>query len=111
MTSKMAAFLSGFPEDTALSVTNRFCASGLEACAIIAAKIKFGILDCGIAAGVEQMTMFDMQTSMNPEMISDAVFNHPAARDCLMSMGETSENVAEKYGITREQQDRFAVES
>ncbi len=53
MTSKMAAFLSGFPEETSLVVTNRFCASGLEACAIVAAKIKHGMLDCGIAAGVE----------------------------------------------------------
>ncbi len=49
------------------------------------------------------MTMFDMSASMNPENMSDAIFKHPAARDCLMPMGQTSENVAEKFGITREQ--------
>lgn len=58
--SKMAAFLSGFPDTTCLTAINRFCSSGIEACAVIAAKIKSGMLDIGIGAGVEQMTMYDM---------------------------------------------------
>jgi len=49
----MAAFLAGFPDNTCLSTVNRFCASGLEACAIIAAKIHYGMIDMGIGAGVE----------------------------------------------------------
>ncbi|KAM3137653.1 hypothetical protein pb186bvf_010267 [Paramecium bursaria] len=111
ITSKMAAFLSGFPDTTTLVSINRFCSSGIEACSLIAAKIRSGHIDIGIGAGVEQMSMFDMQSSMNAENLSDAVFDHPQARDCLLGMGQTSENVAEKYGITRLQQDTFAFES
>jgi len=48
------------------------------------------------------MSLSDMNASVDPEKISDAVFEHEKARNCLMGMGETSENVAEKYGINRE---------
>lgn len=51
--SKMGAFLGGFPDTTSLFAVNRFCASGLEACAVIAAKIRTGMIDIGIGAGVE----------------------------------------------------------
>jgi acetyl-CoA acyltransferase 1 len=111
ITSKMAAFLAGFPDTVPLFTINRFCSSGLEACAIIAAKIKTGMLDCAIGAGVEQMSMFDMQSMMNPELLHESIFEHPQARDCMMGMGQTSENVAKKFGITREEQDHFAYQS
>lgn len=45
------------------------------------------------------------------DKINDAVFDHENARNCLMGMGETSENVAEKFGVSREKQDALAVES
>ncbi|CAD8183991.1 unnamed protein product [Paramecium octaurelia] len=109
--SKMAAFLAGFPDTTCLTAINRFCSSGIEACAVIAAKIRTGMLDIGIGAGVEQMSMYDMQSQMNAELLSDAIFDHPCARDCLLGMGQTSENVAAQFGITRLQQDKFAYES
>jgi len=57
------------------------------------------------------MSMFSMQGMIDPETISDAAFEHPEAQLCMMSMGITSENVAEKYGITRGQMDAMAVES
>jgi len=57
------------------------------------------------------MSLYDMNGSVNVEVLSEAVFEHEKARVCLTSMGETSENVAEKYGITRKQQDEMAVES
>lgn len=57
--SKMASFLAGFPETTTLFAINRFCSSGLEACSLVAAKIKAGQIDIGIGAGVEQMSMYD----------------------------------------------------
>lgn len=57
------------------------------------------------------MSISDMNSGVDPEKICEAVFDHPQARNCLMGMGETSENVAEKYGISREKQDKFAVES
>jgi len=46
--------------------------------------------------------MFSMTGTIDPETVSDAAFEHPVAQLCMMSMGITSENVAEKYGITRE---------
>jgi acetyl-CoA acyltransferase 1 len=57
------------------------------------------------------MSLFDMQNQVNAELLDESVFDHPLARDCLMGMGQTSENVAEKYGIGRLEQDKFAVES
>jgi len=65
----------------------------------------------GIGGGVESMSMFPMMAMVNVETIADAVFEHPEAQLCMMPMGITSENVAEKYGITREQMDAMAVES
>jgi len=49
----MAGFLAGFPETTSLMAVNRLCSSGLEACSIIASKIRSGTIDIGIGSGVE----------------------------------------------------------
>ena len=57
------------------------------------------------------MSLYDMNGSVNIDALSEAVFDHEKARVCLTPMGQTSENVAEKYGITRQQQDTMAVES
>jgi acetyl-CoA acyltransferase 1 len=92
-------------------VVNRLCSSGLEACAVVAAKIKAGIIDIGIGSGVESMSVYDMNSSVNAEKLSEAIFDHPQARNCLMGMGETSENVAEKYGVSKEKQNQMAYES
>lgn len=51
--AKMAAFMGGLPDTTCLTAVNRFCASGIEACAVISAKIRTGMIDIGIGAGVE----------------------------------------------------------
>jgi acetyl-CoA acyltransferase 1 len=111
-TARMAQFLAGVPETTPLHSTNRLCSSGLEAVSQVASKIRAGLLDIGIAGGVEQMSMYDMNSSApQPDLIAEDVFNNETARNCLLPMGMTSENVAEKYGITREAQDRFAAES
>ena len=48
------------------------------------------------------MSIYDMNKSLDPEKLSDAVFEHEKARNCLLPMGVTSENVAEKYNISRE---------
>jgi acetyl-CoA acyltransferase 1 len=73
----MAAFLSGLPDTTCLSAVNRFCASGLEACAVIASKIHSGMIDIGIGAGIEQMSLYDMQSQVNAELLDESVFEHP----------------------------------
>jgi acetyl-CoA acyltransferase 1 len=78
------------------------CSSGLQAIINVAAQIRSGEIDMGIGGGVESMSMFSMQGMVDPECIADASFEHPEAQLCMMSMGVTSENVAEKYGITRE---------
>ena len=72
----MACFLAGIPETTSVVAINRLCSSGLEAVATIAAKIKMGSIDIGIGAGVENMSLYDMNKSVDPEVISDDVFAH-----------------------------------
>lgn len=93
-----------------MGTVNRQCASGLQAVACIAAAIRSGEIDIGIGAGVESMTSNYGPAAM-PTTVSDSVTAFPAAKDCLLPMGITSENVANEYKISREDQDRFALES
>jgi len=92
---------------------NRQCSSGLQAVASIATDIATGVIDIGIGSGVESMTMGGApgDPSTLPPMNMSAALELPLARDSLISMGMTSEVVAKRYGITREEQDAFAVES
>jgi len=105
---RMAMFLAGFPASVPVHTVNRQCSSGLQAIAHVAASIKAGYYTVGIAGGVETMSTNPMSWDggVNPR-----VAEHPAARDCLLPMGLTSENVAAKYGLTREEQDAFAAKS
>ncbi|XAR58706.1 Acetyl-CoA C-acyltransferase [Bertholletia excelsa] len=105
---RMAAFYAGFPDTVPLRTVNRQCSSGLQAVADVAAYIKAGFYDIGIAAGVETMTVDNIERikSDNPKVDTFA-----QARDCLLPMGITSENVAERYGVTRQEQDQAAVVS
>lgn len=101
--------VAGFPETTAVTTLNRQCSSGLQALANIASSIKSGFIDIGIGAGVESMSLYDMTSSVGE--INPRFFEHEQAVKCLLTMGQTSENVAEKYGISREIQDQFSLES
>lgn len=83
----MAMFLAGLPETSCCSSVNRLCSSGLEACAIVAGKIKAGQIDIGIGAGVESMSLYDMNKTFDVEKVSEQVFEHEKARNCLMGMG------------------------
>ena len=105
---RMAALYAGFPDTVPLKTVNRQCSSGLQAVADVAAAIKAGMYDIGIAAGVESMTVnkVDLIGKVNPKVELFA-----QARDCLLPMGLTSENVAQQFGITRMEQDQAAVES
>jgi acetyl-CoA C-acetyltransferase len=89
---------------------NRQCSSGLQAIANIYGAIKAGVIDAGIGAGVESMS-FNSMTDATPVVDFDAVGECPLARDCLVPMGTTSENVAAKYGVSRADQDAFAARS
>lgn len=108
MECRMAAFYAGFPDTVPIRTVNRQCSSGLQAVADVAAYIKAGFYDIGIGAGVESMTLDNIR---GPQKINSKVNNFPQARDCLLPMGMTSENVAHRYGVTRQEQDQAAVES
>ncbi|XP_054824799.1 3-ketoacyl CoA thiolase 1, peroxisomal-like [Prosopis cineraria] len=105
---RMAAFYAGFPDTTPLRTVNRQCSSGLQAVADVAAYIKAGFYDIGIGAGLECMSRDNITrlSKNNPKLET-----FEQARDCLLPMGITSENVALRFGVTRQQQDEAAAES
>jgi len=109
MNARQAQFLAGMPETVPVQMVNRQCSSGIQAVANIAANIKAGIIDVGVAGGVESMTKTDMMAAIPP--LNDNVMANEQSFACLTPMGVTSENVAEKFGITRETQDKMAAES
>ncbi|XP_010547051.1 PREDICTED: 3-ketoacyl-CoA thiolase 5, peroxisomal isoform X2 [Tarenaya hassleriana] len=110
MECRVAAYYAGFPDSVPIRTVNRQCSSGLQAVADVAASIKAGFYDIGIAAGVESMST-DHVAGGGFRVVNPKVEDFPKARDCLLPMGITSENVAERYGVTREEQDMAAVES
>jgi acetyl-CoA acyltransferase 1 len=110
-TSRMAQFLAGIPETTSLNAINRQCSSGLQAVMAIANSIRGGQIDIGIGAGVESMSQYDFSTAFNPPHLSKAVQTNTNAKNCQIPMGITSENVAARYEVTREEQDKFAADS
>lgn len=73
---RFAQFLAGFPDTVPVVALNRLCSSGLETCAIVAAKIKEKIFDIALAGGVENMSMYDMNSLIDPEKITDLVFDN-----------------------------------
>jgi acetyl-CoA acyltransferase 1 len=78
-TSRMAMFLAGLPETATLSAVNRQCSSGLQAVMNIANSIRSRQIDIGIGAGVESMSLFAMEGSVDPNILSPKVFEHPLA--------------------------------
>uniref|UniRef100_H1A001 Acetyl-CoA acyltransferase 1 n=1 Tax=Taeniopygia guttata TaxID=59729 RepID=H1A001_TAEGU len=106
--ARVAQFLSGIPETVPCSSVNRQCSSGLQAIINIAGGIRNGSYDIGLACGVETMSL---RSANNPGDISSNMMDNPKARDCLIPMGITSENVAEKFGVSRTKQDAFALAS
>lgn len=89
--ARAAQLMAGFPIKSTVAAVNRQCSSGIEACSIIASKIKAGIIDVGVGAGVESMSLFDMNSMVAAELISDQLFDDEVARNCLLPMGLTSE--------------------
>lgn len=120
--ARMAVLLAGLPDTVPGATVNRLCASGLEAINIAARMIEAGAGDVFIAGGVESMSRapfvfgktaaaWDRQP---PEVFDTTIgwrFTNPALSELYYpySMGETAENVARKYNISREDQDRFAL--
>lgn len=97
----------GWPDRIPGMTVNRFCSSGLQAIAIGAEKIMCGFSDVIVAGGIESMSQIPMGGNMlypNPALVD----RRPGA---FTTMGLTAENVAERFGITREEQDEFAAKS
>ena len=109
---RMALNHVGYPSSTSLYTVNRACASSLQAITTIADSITVGRIDLGIGAGMESMTKNygskAVPTQLWPQLRESGVKD---ARDCIMPMGITSENVAERYGISRADQDAFGAAS
>jgi 3-oxoadipyl-CoA thiolase len=121
--ARMAALLAGFPIDVPGQTVNRLCGSGLQAVASAAQAIKAGEGDAFVAGGVESMTrapyvMLKSAEPWNrqPPPLADSTvgwrFVNPRMKaDWTIPLGMTAEKVAKQYGITREEQDAFALES
>ena len=111
VTARAAQLMSGIPYTSSCVAINRQCSSGIEACSIIAAKIRSGVIDVGIGGGVESMTLYDMQASLDPSKLAEELFENEVARNCLIPMGMTSDNVGKKYNLDRKVLEEFAVNS
>jgi 3-oxoadipyl-CoA thiolase len=122
--ARMAALVAGVPFEVPAVTVNRLCGSGLEAVCDGVRRIATGDADVVIAGGVESMTRApfafgktDEAFSRTPPKVFDSTlgwrFENPrlAARFPLLSMGETAEEVATKWSVSREDQDAFAVAS
>jgi len=109
---RMASLHVGIKPSTAFQTINRACASGLAAITSLSHSIQQGMVDVGIAGGMESMTMNygsrAIPTNLWADLPQSAVGD---ARDCIMSMGVTAENVSQRYNVTRQEQDNFAVAS
>ncbi|WHX99865.1 acetyl-CoA C-acetyltransferase [Neobacillus sp. DY30] len=99
--------LAGLPHTVPAITVNRFCSSGLQAIAYAAQGIMLGHTDTAIAGGAESMSLIPMAG----HVIRPNVKLAETAPEYYMGMGHTAEEVAKKYGISREDQDAFAVRS
>ncbi|KAK2743822.1 hypothetical protein FQN55_007042 [Onygenales sp. PD_40] len=106
--ARSAVLAAGYPVTAAASVANRFCSSGLLAIQNIANQIQAGSIDIGIGVGAESMST---NPDKGPSSFSESVLKHPIASQNTMPMGQTSENVAGQFSITREKMDEFAARS
>jgi acetyl-CoA acyltransferase len=105
--ARIALLRAGLPYTVPGQTLNRFCCSGLQTIAIAAERIMAGFGSCIIAGGTESMSMIPMTSNKfapNPWLAE----NYP---EVYASMGQTAENVANKYGVSREEQDAFGYRS
>ncbi|TAQ87413.1 hypothetical protein B7494_g4265 [Chlorociboria aeruginascens] len=106
---RAAALAAGFPVSTAVKSLNRQCSSGLQAIADIANAISTGMIEVGIGAGVESMSL-----QYGPGAVtefSELLDSHPESKNCKVPMGLLSEKMAKDRNITRPIQDSFAASS
>jgi len=105
--ARNAAFIAKLPNTVSAETINRFCSSGLQAIAHAGLSIHAGLEDVVVAGGVESMSMVPMsgnKVSLNPALMA----RYPEA---YIAMGHTAERVAARFGVSRKDQDEFAVRS
>ncbi len=105
--ARIAALRAGLPVETSAMTINRFCSSGLQAIALAADRIRSGAAQVIVAGGTESMSLVPMggnKISPNPWLVD----HYP---DAYINMGLGTELIANKFGISREQADQFAVDS
>lgn len=104
--ARIVGFLAGLPHTVAGTTVNRFCGSSMQAIHMAAANIEAGMGEAFLCVGVESMTMVPqggLNPSPNPQLKADT--------HAYMPMGLTAENVAERWNVSRHEQEAFAVES
>src|ERR1700681_3754816 len=105
--ARIALLRAGLPVETSAMTINRFCSSGLQAIALAAERIRAGSAEVIVAGGTESMSLVPMgghKISPNPWLVD----HYP---DAYINMGLGTENIARKFGITREQADEFSANS
>ncbi len=101
------ALYAGLPDSSTALTVNRYCSSGLQTISMAAERIMIGAVDVAVAGGIESMSMVPMGgnvTRLHPRIVQERP-------EIYISMGITAENVAHRFEISREDQDRFAFES
>ena len=107
--ARIALLLAGLPNSVPGMTINRFCASGLQAVALAADRIRLGEADVIIASGTESMSMVPM--TGNKMSLDPAIFTRDENVAIAYGMGITGEKVAQRWQVSRESQDEFAVTS
>ena len=105
--ARQVGFLAGLPDSVPAMTINRFCSSGLQAASIVADRIAAGGIDAGLAGGLESMSLIPMggaKIALNPAVVEQFP-------DAYIPMGNTAENVARQFGVSRGDQDAFALAS
>ena len=105
--ARMIALRAGLPDSVPAETINRYCASGVQSIAHVAYAVQSGQIETGIAGGAESMTMVPMagyKFSPNPYFAQELPHYYT-------NMGLTAENISQKYGISREDQDEFSLKS
>jgi acetyl-CoA C-acetyltransferase len=107
--ARQAALRAGLPVTTAATTVNRFCSSGLQAIAIAAQRVIVDRVPIAVAGGVESISLVQNEHQNRFRLTEDWLLEHKP--EVYMSMLQTAEVVAKRYHVTRDMQDRYALES
>ncbi len=106
---RVAALRAGLPSSVPGATVNRFCSSGLQTIAMAAHRIMSGSADTIVAGGVESISLVQNDNFRGVDLVNEGILDEWPA--LYMSMGETAEVVAKRYGVSREAQDVYALQS